>query len=410
MANVYNLRGTSFPSFRIGKGGGNISQGATASDLIIAAVDDSTVAGGNIDINAGFGGAQGGSITLLSGTGIAGGGDLSLFSGSTTTAANAGNVTIAGGTSTGGGDDGNVLITTALASNTNGGDINLFTGDAIGANASAGSVSISAGDGTGANANAGNISISAGDGTGASAVGGDVRIRAAGGNAGNGGQITLSPGTGGGINLIPTGTAAGDTVPLRFFNLSTNGFNSVGFKAPDLIPVSTTWILPDGDGGVGEYLTTDGAGNLNWSSPADFLYEVYASAATTINATPTTPSILDYNTERSASANFALLVGGQVVVSVGGTYTIEYNTATETNNFTRDIIQTEIYINGIPYIGSRSYIYNRNTNNLEGSSTKRVTAVLVANDVIDTRLAVLSGNGCDTIANQCNLIIERKGP
>lgn len=41
MANVYNLKGTSFPSFRIGKGGGSLSQGITSDILQIRA--DSTI-------------------------------------------------------------------------------------------------------------------------------------------------------------------------------------------------------------------------------------------------------------------------------------------------------------------------------------------------------------------------------
>lgn len=48
---------------------------------------------------------------------------------------------------------------------------------------------------------------------------------------------------------------------LRFYD---NG-NYVGFEAPAL-GADQIWILPDADGGVGEFLQTDGAGNLTWAA------------------------------------------------------------------------------------------------------------------------------------------------
>ena len=47
---------------------------------------------------------------------------------------------------------------------------------------------------------------------------------------------------------------------LRFYD---NG-NYVGFEAPDL-SADQIWVLPDADGAADEVLTTDGAGNLDWS-------------------------------------------------------------------------------------------------------------------------------------------------
>ena len=42
------------------------------------------------------------------------------------------------------------------------------------------------------------------------------------------------------------------------------GATYVGFKAPTSVPSSLIWTLPAADGAVGQFLWTDGAGNLSW--------------------------------------------------------------------------------------------------------------------------------------------------
>lgn len=60
----------------------------------------------------------------------------------------------------------------------------------------------------------------------------------------------------------------GQTGPteLRFYDW--NNFYYLGFKAPMTVPANVTWILPDSDGGAGDVLSTDGAGNLSWATPS----------------------------------------------------------------------------------------------------------------------------------------------
>ncbi len=45
-----------------------------------------------------------------------------------------------------------------------------------------------------------------------------------------------------------------------------NGVNYIGFKSPDLLGGNVVWTLPGSDGTVGQVLTTDGLGVLSWSS------------------------------------------------------------------------------------------------------------------------------------------------
>ena len=80
---------------------------------------------------------------------------------------------------------------------------------------------------------------------------------------------------------------------LRFYD---NG-NYVGFEAPAL-SADQIWILPTADGGAGEFLQTDGAGNLSWAAggagAATFLaltdtpasYAGEAGKFVKVNATP----------------------------------------------------------------------------------------------------------------------------
>ena len=59
---------------------------------------------------------------------------------------------------------------------------------------------------------------------------------------------------------------------MRFKELSSNGQEYVGFKAPNSISANSIWILPDADGSSGEAMVTDGAGVLSWTLlPTTFL-------------------------------------------------------------------------------------------------------------------------------------------
>jgi len=65
-----------------------------------------------------------------------------------------------------------------------------------------------------------------------------------------------------------------NTKELRFYD---NG-NYVGFEAPALA-ADQIWVLPSADGGAGEGLSTDGVGNLSWTSFPDEKVGVDSGAA-----------------------------------------------------------------------------------------------------------------------------------
>jgi len=241
--------------------------------------------------------------------------------------------------------------------------------------------------------NGGGINISGADGVNA---GGDINL-----TVGN----HTGVGTIGGISLISTGTGVGETADLRFLELAANGANYVGFKSPDAIAANQIWVLPNADGGDGDTLTTDGVGNLTWSSPS--IFEVYSSIAQTITGTPT---VINLTTARIANVDFTIGVTGIITVNRAGTYVLTYSVTTDSINSTRTGVRSEIFINGVLYPSSAAYTYNRLTTVGENTAGRTMVAVLTIGDTVEIRSTRVAGTGAITIANESNLVFERKGP
>jgi len=53
---------------------------------------------------------------------------------------------------------------------------------------------------------------------------------------------------------------------LVLYEATSNGLNFITIKAPAAVTANTTLVLPDGAGSSGQVLTTDGSGNLSWST------------------------------------------------------------------------------------------------------------------------------------------------
>ena len=64
--------------------------------------------------------------------------------------------------------------------------------------------------------------------------------------------------------FIGNNTSTGGTLKLN--ELTSNGTNFIGIKAPNAVTTSTTFTLPDGDGSAGQFLKTDGSGVLSFGT------------------------------------------------------------------------------------------------------------------------------------------------
>lgn len=72
----------------------------------------------------------------------------------------------------------------------------------------------------------------------------------------------------GGFKTFANGTAILNQNPLVLFELTANGSESVTLLAPPSITTSYTLTFPADDGAASQVLTTDGSGNLSWTTPS----------------------------------------------------------------------------------------------------------------------------------------------
>ncbi len=69
------------------------------------------------------------------------------------------------------------------------------------------------------------------------------------------------------VQIDPKGTAAGDGGQFYLYELDASaGTDYVGLRAPDDVTTTTVWTLPPADGTSGQVLSTNGTGQLGWSS------------------------------------------------------------------------------------------------------------------------------------------------
>jgi len=375
MASVMEIRGTSFPSFTIGKKGPALAKSGTLG-LSLNAVNSAiaNVAGGSITIS-------GATNTTASGNG----GAVSISGGaSSSTAGNGGSASVAGGSGSTG----------------NGGDANLGGGSTT--SGIGGSVSITSGSGT----QAGTISVTGANATGAGSSGGSINL-AAGNGVSSGGDIRLIAGSNtgagsvGSIIIGPAGSVAGSAGELRFEELVANGTNHVGLKAPDSVPANIVWTLPSSDGTSKQMLTTDGAGTMYWRShPVP--YEVYASTTIFIN---NTIKVVPMDTPRLVNADFSLATS-VITFNRAGVYTVEFTTNARSTNTTRTTVRWDLYVDGVIYPASSVYTYHRTTTSGKSTGHRSVVVNAIVGTTVELRCKKVNGNGVRTLANDCSILIR----
>ena len=68
------------------------------------------------------------------------------------------------------------------------------------------------------------------------------------------------------IDQIFIGNSSSTGGTLKLNEGTSNGSNFIGIKAPNAVTTTTTFTLPDGDGSSGQFLKTDGSGNLDFAT------------------------------------------------------------------------------------------------------------------------------------------------
>jgi len=69
--------------------------------------------------------------------------------------------------------------------------------------------------------------------------------------------------------IVGNSTTAGGQV--KFNEGTNNGSAFIGLKAPNNVTTTTTFTLPDGDGTAGQFMKTDGSGNLSFSTVNQYI-------------------------------------------------------------------------------------------------------------------------------------------
>ena len=68
------------------------------------------------------------------------------------------------------------------------------------------------------------------------------------------------------IDEMIVGNSATNGGQIKFNEGTNNGSNFIGLKSPNSVGATTTFTLPNGDGSAGQFMKTDGAGNLSFET------------------------------------------------------------------------------------------------------------------------------------------------
>jgi hypothetical protein len=112
---------------------------------------------------------------------------------------------------------------------------------------------------------------------------------------------------------------------IRFSETTANGTNYVGFKAPASLSADKIWVLPSADGTAGQFLKTDGAGNLSFSSD---LPTTSFTGATVETSIADSDLVLIYDDSATAVRK---MTKANLVAGVGGTNTPSFQAYLSSN-------------------------------------------------------------------------------
>jgi len=89
------------------------------------------------------------------------------------------------------------------------------------------------------------------------------------------------------IDTLNVGNSLTSGGEVRFNEGTNNGTNYIGIKSPNAVTASQTFVLPDGDGTAGQFLKTDGSGNLDFTTVNQFINLAGDTGTDTYNTSET---------------------------------------------------------------------------------------------------------------------------
>jgi hypothetical protein len=128
------------------------------------------------------------------------------------------------------------------------------------------------------------------------------------------------------IDEIFIGNALATGGTLKLNEGTNNGANFIGIKAPNSVTTSTTFTLPDGDGSNGQFIKTDGSGNLSFAAIPSGSFTIAADSGS--DDTFTTGDTLTF---AGGTGIDTTVSDDQISIAIDSTVTTNSGTQTLTN-------------------------------------------------------------------------------
>ena len=184
--------------------------------------------------------------------------------------------------------------------------------------------------------------------------------------------------------IIGNSATAGGTI--KFNEGLNNGSNFTGLKAADTLGSSTTFILPTADGTTGQFLKTDGSGNLAFSTVNQFIDLAGDTGTDT------------YNT--SETLTFAG-TGGLVQTVTDNTVTVTATALTNANLSGSAAIVNANLANPTTTLGSSTLTLGATTTDIAGLTSLVVDSITINGATVSTTAGntdiVFSPHGTGTV-------------
>ena len=184
--------------------------------------------------------------------------------------------------------------------------------------------------------------------------------------------------------IVGNDAAAGGTIKIN--EGTNNGTNFIGLKAANSLSGSTTFTLPGGDGSAGQFIKTDGSGNLAFSTVNQFIDLAGDSGTDT------------YNT--SETLTFAG-TGGLVQTVTDNTVTVTATALTNANLSGSAAIVNANLANPTTTLGSSTLTLGATTTDIAGLTSLVVDSITINGATVSTTAGntdiVFSPHGTGTV-------------
>ena len=188
------------------------------------------------------------------------------------------------------------------------------------------------------------------------------------------------------IDQVIIGNSATVGGTIKFNEGLNNGSNFIGLKAPDAVTASKTFVLPNGDGTTGQFLKTDGSGNLDFATVNQFIDLAGDTGTDT------------YNTAETLT--FAG-TGGLVQTVTDNTVTVTATALTNANLSGSAAIVNANLANPTTTLGSSTLTLGATTTDIAGLTSLVVDSITINGATVSTTAGntdiVFSPHGTGTI-------------